>query len=151
MCIRDRDENLGGSLASGLTSLGGVVGGGYLGLGDADTEQITDEFRVKDEINNLKRESQEIMKREGPAAGAEYFARGKEKILEYIEPMDAGRGSAFNSYMREIPEIGPMIADLNIADRSPRHMRHMSQGAMLGALASAPFAYQALRGGEIEE
>lgn len=149
--VDNQDETILQGIGAGILGAGGAAVGGMYGLGEAESEAIHDEIMMEDKMRDLKRESKEVAKRDGPAAGVEYFARGKEKLYEYIQPMDPGRGSAFNSYMRDIPEFGPMIADLNIADRSPRHMKHMTRGAMLGAIAAAPFAYGTLRGGEIVE
>lgn len=151
MMLDNQEESFMDQLISGAITAGGIGVGGYMGmqggaLGEAETEAY-----INDGLDQLKTEAKEVAKTKGPAAGVEHYAKGKELLMEYVKPIDPNRSGAFNNYMREIPEFGPMIADLNIPSRTPRQMKHLSRGAMLGALASAPLAYQALRGGEIVE
>ena len=148
--VDNQEENLLGQAGSGAFAMGGIGTGGLLGYLEAEKEMVDDELMVENKLRDLKRESQEIMKKEGPAAGVEYFAKGKQELLDYISPMDSNRSGVFNQYMRTKP-LGDIIADLNLPAMSPRAAKYTSRGAMLGALASIAPAYNMLRGGEIEE
>ena len=148
--LDNQEESTLDSFGAGLTASAGLGAGGIMGYLQAGDEAVNDELMVENKLRDLKVESQEIAKRDGPAAGVEYFAKGKQELLDYIAPMDADRSDVFNEYMRSKP-MGGMVADLNIPEMSPRQAKYTTRGAMLGALAAAVPSYNLMRGGEIEE
>lgn len=150
--LDNQEENFGQQMASGILTSVGVGAGGILGYnnGHFKTDAIKEAF-VRESVSKLKTESQQVAANEGPAAGIKYFADGKRKLLQDIEAIDPKRAAAFNSSVRQIPELGDMIAGLDLPHKTPREVSRMTAGAALGAIASALPAYLAVRGGEIEQ
>ena len=149
--VDDQETSISGGLLSGLIGTAGVGGGGYLGYKSSRLSDEGKDALVKSVLKDLKTKSQEVAAREGAAAGIDYFGKAKADLLEILDPVDPGRSPQFNAVMRrEVPEVGDMIADLNLLQRSPREIRGMTRGAALGALAAALPSYLALRSGEVE-
>ena len=148
--IDDQETNFVGSLASGTIGLGGIAGGGYLGYKNAHIGEGQRNDFISDEIARLKGESKIAAKDIGPQAAVEQFAREKQAMLESIDPIDPKRARDINNVIRGFPEMGPIIAEMDIPNKSPRDIRGISKGALIGALVSMVPAYLALRSGDVE-
>lgn len=139
--VDNQEENI----AQQLLSAGITVGGASLGtVIDRDhnymsPEQI-DEY-IKDEIVELKRKSKENMKTKGVEEANAEFARAKQKLYEDFQPVDSQKGRR---------EVFRKVTGADLLSQTPRNLRSLSRGALLGAIAAAPLAYGVLRGGEIE-
>ena len=149
--VDDQETSISGGALSGLIGAGGVIGGGYMGYKSSRLDDKGKDALVKKALVDLKAKSQEVAAREGPAAGIDYFGKAKAQLLEIINPVDPGRSKQFNAVARhKIPDVGGIIADLDLLQKSPREIRGMTRGAALGALAAALPSYLALRSGEVE-
>jgi hypothetical protein len=139
--LDNQEENLGQQLLSGGITAGGVGIGALIeqSLNQMSPEEIQ-EF-IKDEVGDLKRKSREDMKTKGVQAANDEFGRAKQKLYEDFEPVDAqpGRREAFRRK-----------TGVDMLGQTPRNLRTMSRGALLGGIAALPLAYGVLRGGEIE-
>jgi len=149
--VDNQDEGLSNSIISGGLTLGGTAAGGILGYqsGHFATDSAKEAF-VRDTIKDMKVKSQQIAAEAGPAAGVEYFANAKKQLMQSVEGIDPKRANVFNNSMRQFPEFGEMIADLDLLRKTPREVAGMTRGAALGSLAAVLPAYLAMRGGEIE-
>lgn len=151
--IDNQDQGMINELGSGAVSAAGSLAGGYLGYKQSHlaNEEIKDAF-VREAVKDLKTKSQIIAAEQGAAAGIEYFSNAKRQLLQDIGQLDPKRANAFNNSVRKnVPEIGDMIADLDLLRKSPREIQGMTRGAALGAVAAALPAYLALRGGDMGE
>ena len=150
MMVDDQDTNLGGYIGSGLMSTAGIGLGGYLGYKNAHVNDADKEQFIKSEVSRMKNASKVAAKDIGPQAAVEQFAREKQAMLEDIDPIDAARAKIINKELRAFPEVGPMLADMDLGNKAPRDIRGISKGALIGALASMVPAYLALRNGDVE-
>ncbi len=104
-------------------------------MGSFANEETKQEF-VRTAVDELKRQSKEIMAKEGVEAGNAYFAKGKEKLLQDIAPFYP------EATIKKYPKL---------EKTTPRNMRSAAKGQLLGSLIAALPAYLATRGGTIEE
>lgn len=149
--LDNQDETVTQAIGSGLITAGGAVGGGYVGYrSNHFANDNAKEAFVRDALTDLKVKSQQIAAEAGPAAGVEYFAKAKGQLMQSLEGIDPKRANVFNKSMREIPELGDIVADLDLLRKTPREVAGMTRGAALGSLAAALPAYLAMRGGEKE-
>jgi len=150
MVVDNQETNLGGFIGSGLLSTAGLGLGGYLGYRNAHIDDaIRDEF-IRDEVSRMKNASKVAAKEIGPQAAVEQFARDKQALLADLDPIDAKRAAVINNELREFPEVGPILAEMDLGNKTPRDVRGITKGALIGALASMVPAYLALRNGEVE-
>ena len=139
-----------GSVLSGGLAAGAIGAGGYLGYKNAHIHPDQKDDFISNEVSRLKGESKIAARDIGPQAAVEQFAREKQAMLESIDPIDSKRAGSINGFFRSMPEVGPMIADMDLGNKAPRDLRGMSRGALVGALASILPAYLALRNGDVE-
>ena len=138
----NQEEGLLGEALSGAITLGGIGGGTYVGHA---LSQLSDEDKARliaEEISNLKQESKQVMKTEGPVEANRRLAEGKHRVLNNYEPIDSNRSRQ---------ELFTKATGANILGMSPRAVNRTVRGALIGGLASVPLAYASLRGGEIQE
>ena len=139
--IDNQEENLAQQIIAGSITGGGIALGQIIerSLDQMSPEEV-EEF-LKMEVNELKRKSKETMKTKGVQSANEEFATAKQRLYQEFEPVDEmqGRRNAFEN-----------VTGADLLGQTPRNLRSMTRGALLGALASAPLAYGVLRGGEIE-
>ena len=148
--IDDQDTNLAGFTGSGVLTVAGIGAGGYLGYRHSHVNEALRDELIRSEIDKLKAKSKQAAKQIGPQEAVEQFARNKQALLEDLSPIDAQRAPIINRELGKIPEVGMILKDMDIGNKTPRDMRGMSRGALLGGLISLIPAYLALRNGEIE-
>lgn len=147
----DQETNLAGFLASGAITSAGLGLGGYYGyknshINDADKYEF-----IRNEISKLKNDSKALARDIGPQAAVEQFARDKQLMLDDIDPIDSKRAVFINKQLESMPDVGPLLAKMDIGNKSPRDIRGMTRGALIGGLASVIPAYLAVRNGDIEQ
>ena len=147
--VDNQEESLLGQFGSGAVTLGGTALGAAVGLDDGRLSDEMKELYIETEIDELKRKSKNIAREKGAQAGAEYFGKAKQKLLESVEPILNPVQAKNLNYFFARHGFGELNT-LGLGSMTPRELRYMGRGAGLGALASIPLAYQALRGGEIE-
>ena len=139
--VDNQEENLGQQLLSGGITAGGVGIGALIEQSlDHMSPREIQEF-IKDEVGELKRKSREDMKTKGPQQANEEFGRAKQKLYEDFEPVDSQPGRR---------EVFRRMTGADLLGQTPRNLRSLSRGALIGGLAALPLAYKVLRGGEIE-
>lgn len=149
--IDDQQTDFVDSLLAGGIGATGLLGGGYIGYRQGVMpEDMRDEY-IRSEVAQLKKASREIAKTEGVQASVDKFARGKQAAIEDISGMASKYNNQINSKFRQIPEIGQNIADLNLGNRTPREVRGMARGALIGSLAALVPGYLTMRSGPVEE
>lgn len=139
----DNETSFGESAISGGIGLAGVGLGGYMGYKNSTIKPDEMDAFVRDELNKYKTEAS-IISRKDPSAGVEHFALRKGQLMEDISAIDPQRAKVFNQTLRKVPDLGEMVADLDLLNKTPRQVRGITRGAMLGALASAIPAYLAM-------
>jgi len=141
------DDNIMSDFGSGSVTLAGLAGGGYLGLRGVNIKpEDLDAFK-RQEISRIKSEVKDLG-RTDPAAAVELFSRMKGEMIDDISPIDPARAKTFNQSVKVVPELGHMVADADLLNRTPRQLRGVTKGAALGALAAALPAYLATRNSE---
>lgn len=133
-------------VGSGLTVAGTGLGG-YLGHQRSTIPESEMDAFIDNELATYKAEAKEIA-RTNPQEGVNHFAERKRQLLADIAPIDPKRAPALNATLRQMPEFGEMLAELDIANKTPRQVRGLSRGAAIGAVASAIPAYLLMRGEE---
>lgn len=121
----DQETNILGYLASGAIGLGGLGAGMHVGY---QQSQDVDAY-IKAGVADLKKQSVEIAKKEGPAAAAQWFGEAKQQLMNEVNPI--------------MPQAG--------LHRSPREVRSTVRGAMIGSALAAVPAYLAMRNGQVSE
>lgn len=145
--VDGEDSTFVNDLLSASLSVGATGAGGYLGYQQSTIPvDGMDEF-IDNKLAIYKAEAKE-MARTNPQEGVEHFAAKKQQLLADIAPIDPKRAQALNATLRQMPEFGGMLADLDIANKTPRQVRGLSRGAAIGAVASAIPAYLLMRQGE---
>ena len=137
----DGEENtMVGDILGGGASVAGIGLGGYLGYRDSTipAEQL-DQYK-RSQMSEFKKEVKELMKT-NPEKARDKLAALKNTMLNDLEPIDPKRAPALNHMFRSLGEIGEPIADMDLANKTPRQLRGMSKGALIGAAASAIPAY----------
>lgn len=142
-----RDSDFVSDFASGGLSVAATGLGGYLGYQQGTIPADGMDAFIDNELATYKAEAKEIA-RVSPQEGVEHFAAKKQQLLADIAPIDPKRAQALNATLRQMPEFGGMLADLDIANKTPRQVRGLSRGAAIGAVASAIPAYLLMRGEE---
>ena len=127
--IDDRDAPYLQETAAGLISSGGLTAGALLGYMNAN--RTMDSF-IRTEIDKLKRQSKVTMREKGPQVAADEFGHAKAEFMKNVEPKRMG-----------IPSVDHFGA-------SPRNLRHMAAGALLGGVTAIAPTYLAARGDQIE-
>ena len=145
--VDGRDSNFVSDFIGGGLSVGATGLGGYLGYQQGTIPADGMEAFIDNELATYKAEAKEISKT-NPQAGVEHFAERKQQLLADIAPIDPKRSPALNATLRQMPEFGGMLADLDIANKTPRQLRGLSRGAAIGAAASAIPAYLLMSGEE---
>jgi hypothetical protein len=141
------EDNIISDLGSGMVTAGGLLGGGYLGLRGVNIKpEDLDAFK-RQEISRIKSEVRELGKTD-PAAAVELFSRMKGEMMDDVSPIDPARAKIFNQSVKVVPELGHMVAEADLLNRTPRQLRGVTKGAALGALAAALPAYLATRNSE---
>jgi len=137
----NQDENFAQQLIAGGITGGGMAIGQMIekSLDQMSPEQI-EEF-IQMEVGELKRKSREDMKTKGVQQANEEFGRAKQKLYEDFEPIDSQAGRR---------EVFRRVTGADLLSKTPRNLRSMARGALLGGIAAAPLAYGVMRGGEIE-
>ena len=139
--LDNQEENLGQQLVAGGTIAGGIGIGQLIerSLDNMSPDEIKDFINM--EVGELKRKSKETMRTKGVQVANDEFGKAKQRLLDDFEPVDAqvGRRKVFENR-----------TGFDLLGQTPRNLRSMTRGSLLGALAVAPLAYGALRGGEIE-
>ena len=148
--VDDQETSILGFLASGALSTAGIAGGGYLGYRNAHVPEDTRDQFIRNEVDKLKAASKVAAKDIGPEAAVEQFARDKQMLLEDIASIDPKRAAVINRELNRIPEIGPILKEMDLGNKSPRDVRGIGRGALTGAALSLIPAYLALRNGEVE-
>lgn len=146
------DDEEGFSTASG--SVLGVLGattGGYIGFKNAHSKLATEELKdaiISEAMAGIKIEGKKIAAETGNAQeGINHMARRKAQLIEEISPIDPTRAATFNNWLRDKPFIDD-LAGIDLLNRSPREVRGMTKGALLGALTAMVPAYFLTRAGE---
>ena len=139
--VDNQDENIAQQLLSAGITAGGVGIGQLIerSIDNMSPDEIED--FIKMEVGELKRKSREDMKTKGVQQANDEFGRAKQKLYEDFEPVDAQPGRR---------EVFRRKTGFDVLGQTPRNLRSMSRGALLGGLAAVPLAYGVLRGGEIE-
>jgi hypothetical protein len=145
--VDGRDSDFISDFAGGGLSVAATGLGGYLGYQQGTIPADGMDAFIDNELATYKAEAKEIA-RTSPQEGVEHFAAKKQQLLADIAPIDPKRAQALNATLRQMPEFGGMLADLDIANKSPRQVRGLSKGAAIGAVASALPAYLLMRGEE---
>tara|TARA_R110002012_G_scaffold50126_2_gene129833 strand:- start:3812 stop:4372 length:561 start_codon:yes stop_codon:yes gene_type:complete len=139
--VDNQEENLAQVLiAGGLTGGGMAIGQIIEETLDQMSPEEIEEF-IQMEVGELKRKSRQDMKTKGVQQANEEFGRAKQKLYEDFEPVDAQPGRR---------EVFRRVTGADLLGKTPRNLRSMTRGALLGGIAAAPLAYGVLRGGEIE-
>lgn len=149
--LDDQQSDFGGSAIAGIIGATGLLGGGYIGYrGGVMPEDERDTY-IRSEVSQLKKASKELAKKEGVQASVNEFARSKQALIDDISGMAPQYNDLINARLRQIPELGSMAADLNLGNRTPREVKGMTKGALIGALGALVPGYIALRNGPVEE
>lgn len=139
--VDDQETNVFGTAASGLIGGGGIALGGMIGYGNSHLGDDAKEAFIRQETNKLKVQAQQNRAVSGPTAAADDFGYAKTRLLESVEPISPREGKV----------LGKRSDAAKILNMTPREIRGMSKGAMLGAIASALPAYLAMRNGDVEQ
>lgn len=122
------------------TAAGGAIGYNQAHLSDKEKEAYADQA-----LKDLKTKSKARAKEVGPKQAVDEYGYAKATMLDDISPIGPKYGKVFNKATKGIPVVG----DIDLPNRTPREMRGMTRGALIGALASIAPAYAVLRGGEL--
>lgn len=139
--IDNQEENLAQQLIAGGVTGGGIAIGQIIEqtLDQMSPEEI-EEF-IEMEVGELKRKSKQDMKTKGVQQANDEFGRAKQRLYEDFEPVDSQPGRR---------EVFRKMTGADLLSKTPRNLRSLTRGALLGGIAVAPLAYGVLRGGEIE-
>ena len=139
--LDNHEESFLGEALSGAITLGGIGTGAYTEHALSQLSEGEKELLIQLKMDDLKKQSKETMKRDGPVVANEKFGHAKQKMLDDFEPIDTNKGR--RKVMRE-------VAQFDLLGMTPRTVRATARGALLGGLATIPIAYAPLKGEEIE-
>ena len=139
--IDNQEEDFANQLLSGGITAGGVGLGAYIEqMSQHLTPEQMDDY-INNAVNDLKAKSKVDMKESGPQAAADRFGRAKQAVYDEVNPVDPQPGRR---------KVFEQVTGMDALGRSPRELRGMTRGALIGGLLAAPLAYGVMRNGEIE-
>lgn len=147
----DQQSDFGGSTVAGILGAAGLLGGGYIGYRSGVMPEDERDNYIRNKVSELKKASKELARKEGVQESVNAFAKGKQALIDDISGMAPQYNDLINARLHQMPEFGTMAAEMNLGNRTPREVRGMARGALIGSLGALVPGYLALRNGPIEE
>lgn len=138
--IDDQVTTVGDNIEGGLIQAGGIIAGSELAA--LINRHLEGPNHMERGLKDLKTQSRERMKQDGPQAANEWYGHAKRNFVENNTPRDSYSSPAYKFFTKDSVYSG-------MGALTPRQNLARLTGGLIGTAVAAPIAYEAMKSGEL--